>query len=136
MVIDEAKTADFTAIRAQLRLGLEEEYGPLADFGALWDRYAASEPRTVLVARDAQQVIGFVWLVQGDDPLTGVIFDYVFYLAVDPAFRGRGIGKSLLAHCQSRGRPLRLMTRRDHPALSLYPQLGFSVRAQEWEWQA
>lgn len=136
MRIEEAAPGDLPTIQTLLLAGLEEEYGAVQDFSQLWQRYVASTPRTIWVARVDQQVVGFVWLVAGEDPIDGCPFDYVFYVTVNRPFRRQGIGRALVSHCQAQGRNLRLLARRDQRAMTLYQRLGFSVRALEWEWQA
>lgn len=95
---------------------------PAADFAlALRDHGA-----TMLVARDADAVFGSV--MTGFDGHRG----WVYYLAVDPAARGAGLGRALMAAAEAwlrtRGAPkLQLMVRGDNAAaLGFYEALGLA----------
>lgn len=56
-------------------------------------------------------------------------------IAIDPAFRRRGIGTHILRSLQARAteqrRPIELRVRRSNRAQSLYARLGFQVRASD-----
>ncbi|HEY3416261.1 MAG TPA: GNAT family N-acetyltransferase, partial [Armatimonadota bacterium] len=60
-------------------------------------------------------------------------YTFVSDLYVDPAYRGRGIGKALLQRAEAYGRTLgapriELATHAGNPALAFYRQLGFDQR--------
>lgn len=89
-------------------------------------------PRLVLTARLDGRPAGY--LVAKDEVTMDEL--YVDYLGVDPAARGRGLGRALLQHAmrwaEGRGRSCAVLTvRQDRAeALSLYLQCGFrQVRA-------
>ncbi len=66
----------------------------------LWDLYQKQRERsgyTFAVYREAGRVLGFTCF--GPHPLTEGTFD-LYWIAVDPACRGRGIGHRLLAYVE------------------------------------
>ena len=104
----------------------------------LWNDYLEDEPGssyTFLVYRmDEGTVAGFACF--GPHSLTEGTYD-LFWIAVDPDFRGRGIGQALLAECdrqiQNRGgRIILIETSTTNPygaARRLYEHGGYSMEA-------
>ena len=97
---------------------------PAADF-----RMALAGPAsTILLAADGDALAGSVMV--GFDGHRG----WVYYLAADPARRGRGIGRALMAAAEAwlveRGCPkIQLMVRGDnHAAKGFYAAIGYEVQ--------
>jgi ribosomal protein S18 acetylase RimI-like enzyme len=94
-------------------------------------------PRLVLTARLDGRPAGY--LVAKDDATADEL--YVDYLGVDPAARGRGLGRALLRHAMrwgaDRGRRCAALTvRQDRAeALSLYLQCGFQQASAGVHWR-
>jgi GNAT superfamily N-acetyltransferase len=89
------------------------------------------------VAGTVTYVPGLGPYAEGDDPNAG----WIRMLAVDPAFRRRGIGAALVGWCVRRARESgrqRLFLHTTEPmtdAQRLYTRLGFS-RAADLDWEA
>ena len=95
---------------------------PAADF----DRALSGPASTVLGAFHGAALVGTVMV--GHDGHRG----WVYYLAVDPEFRGGGVGRVLMVAAEAwlaeRGVPkLNLMVRHDNAAaLAFYERLGYA----------
>ena len=124
-----------------------DSYAALGDLGAyaavLRDVADRSRHADVAVAIVDGEVAGTVTYVgapgpyaEGDDPDAA----WIRMLAVDPQFRGRGIGAALVAWCVSRAREdrrSRLVLHTTDPmteAQRLYARLGFN-RAPDLDWE-
>ncbi|WP_454293848.1 GNAT family acetyltransferase [Salana multivorans] len=88
----------------------------------------AAPGATVLVARSNDGAIAGT-VLGGYDGHRG----WLYYLAVDPALRGGGIARALVAAAEAwlseRGaRKVQLMVRGGNPAESLYPRLGYELQ--------
>ena len=108
--------------------------------------YLSDDEITAAISDDASLVLT-AWLdgqpagylVAKDDTATDEL--YVDYLGVDPAFRGRGLGRALLLHAirwgEDRGRGRSALTvRQDRAeALSLYLQCGFEQARAGVHWR-
>lgn len=89
---------------------------------------------TFLVYREGQRVLGYVCF--GPHPLTEGTFD-LYWIAVDPANRGRGIGRALYARAeaevQMRGGRLLLVETSSTPAYAparrFYETCGYHYQA-------
>ena len=99
-------------------------------------RFAAGKRARVIVAEERDVLVGFV-IMNVEESKHGSV-GYVVTLDVDPAFRGRGIARSLMeqAEAQARGADcaammLHVFTGND-AALKFYARLGF-VRAHREE---
>ena len=97
---------------------------PAADFALA----LANPTSTILLARDGAAVIGCVMV--GFDGHRG----WVYYLASEPARRGEGIGRALMAAAEdwlrARGCPkIQLMVRTDNAAAQgFYAALGYDLQ--------
>ncbi|MBS7646206.1 GNAT family N-acetyltransferase [Candidatus Bathyarchaeota archaeon] len=77
------------------------------------------------------------YLCFGPTPLTDGVFD-IYWIAVDPEFQGRGIGRRLISHIEEYarrrgGRKIMVETssRREYgPARSLYEGMGYREMAR------
>jgi len=121
-ILREATVADAPAIVALWRsCGLTRPWNdPLADF----NQALAGASSTIFVADEEAGIAGSVMV--GFDGHRG----WVYYLAVDPAFRERGLGRRLMGVAElwlrGLGAPkIQLMVRDDnHAALGFYEALG------------
>ncbi len=96
---------------------------PLADF----NRALATSTSTVLLAEDAGAICGTA--MTGFDGHRG----WIYYLAVAPKVRGRGIARDLLSACEhwlaDLGCPkVELMVREGNDAAGLYDRLGWELQ--------
>jgi len=90
----------------------------------------ADEDYLIYVADHDGRAVGYICF--GPTPLTDGIFD-VYWIAVDPEFQGRGIGRRLLSYAEDYARNhgarkimIETSSRRDYePARSLYERMGF-----------
>ena len=95
---------------------------PQSDF----DRALAGEQATILVMRDGDAILGSV--LGGDDGRRG----WVYYLAVDAAHQGKGIGRVLMGTAEgwlkARGCPkIQFMVRStNNEARGFYDRLGYA----------
>ena len=108
------------------RAGLTRPWNdPRADF----DRAVAGCSSAVLGVRDGAGRLQGTAMV-GHDGHRG----WVYYLAVDPASRGSGLGRQLMAACElwlaDRGLPkIQFMVRRDNAdVLAFYERLGYQAQ--------
>ena len=104
-MIRHAAEADGPSIRdltARAGVFRDEE---VACLGALWDEYLATGPQlsgyNFLVAQDGDRVLGYA--CYGPRDLTSGVFD-LYWIAVDPGCRGRGVGSALLEASETAAR--------------------------------
>jgi ribosomal protein S18 acetylase RimI-like enzyme len=91
-----------------------------------------TEPRTTGVPA---QIIGYV--CHGHNPVTDALYD-LYWIAVDPAMQGRGVGRALLTHAEAcvrdtggRGVVIDTSSRSEYaPARALYERSGYSLVAK------
>jgi ribosomal protein S18 acetylase RimI-like enzyme len=133
-----------------LELAALQTYADLAGLGRIslrerldeiFERHYAQDRKRIWIARaEGGQPIGLVWIQPGIHPVTEQPDYLVLNLAVEPAHRGHGVGRMLMAHArayaEARGvRRLRLFVAADNqPARRLYEELGFEQRTQEMVW--
>lgn len=137
MTIREARLDDEPWLRRLLATCLQEEYGP-QDPGDLADEWHARiryKDRLIWVAEVDGVPVGFLWVLRLPDPLFAAGDYYVYYVAVAPEARGRGVATALLRHARAAlPGTLRLLVRRDSPARALYAKLGARAEREEWHW--
>ena len=104
-----------------MREAVEASYG--------WEQqtqkqYAAESLNGTIVSTDGQD-IGVLTLADWGDQI------HIVWLAVHPAFQGKGHGMALLRHSQfvarNSGRPLTLQVLKNNPASRLYLRCGFEI---------
>lgn len=108
-------------------LSLWEQAGlvrPWNDAGADFRRAIAGPASAVLALRDGDDVVATVMV--GDDGHRG----WFYYLAVDEARRGAGLGRAIVAAgedwLRERGvAAVRLMVRDGNPATAFYARIGY-----------
>jgi len=113
--------------------------GIAAEDVATWVKEHLAKPEWAgFVAEVEGEVVGFVFCQDMAQQTTKSVFVfpqvldtvYLLYLAVDEAFRGRGVARALIRACEERARSwgrsgLLLDVAEDNPALRLYRRLGF-----------
>jgi len=104
---------------------------------AAWVREHLARPEWAgFVAQVDGEVVGFVFCQDIAGQPSRFVFPqveemvYLLYLAVDEAFRGRGIARALIRSCEALAHTLGrtsllLDVSEDNPALRLYRRLGF-----------
>jgi len=104
---------------------------------AAWVREHLARPEWAgFVAEVEGEVVGFVFCQDMEGQPSRFVFPqaqemaYLLYLAVDEAFRGKGIARELIRACENLARTwgrtgLLLDVAEDNPALRLYKRLGF-----------
>jgi len=104
---------------------------------AAWVREHLAKPEWAgFVAEVEGEVVGFVFCQNMEGQPSRFVFPqvqemvYLLYLAVDEAFRGKGIARGLIRACENLARTwgrtsLLLDVAEDNPALRLYKRLGF-----------
>ena len=130
-----------TARSLNIRTGVDSDLEAVA---ALWERCGLTRPWNdprrdfSLSLRSASAAV--LCGLEGDSLVASVVvgFDghrgWVYYLGVDPAKRGRGYGRAMMAAAESwlteTGAPkLQLMVRTDNEAaLAFYRRLGYDVQ--------
>lgn len=85
----------------------------------------------LLLAREAEEVVGL--LIMLDTGMGGYIpRHHLVYVAVDPKYRGRGLGAHLVKDgISTAGTQVSLHVDTDNPAVHLYERLGFAVQYLE-----
>jgi ribosomal protein S18 acetylase RimI-like enzyme len=104
---------------------LEASYDGLLDF-------VFRQSHVLLIAEEQQQQAGFILMLDTmPDEVTRMPQGFVAYMAVEPSYRGRGIGSRLLAAAEDearrRGLPyMGLMVTEDNAAArALYERAGY-----------
>lgn len=137
ITIRPARPDDEAWLRQLLYTSLVEEYGRFdpTDFADEWRQRYRSPAKDIWVAEADGRAAGFLWALYLPDPTFPDGDTYLYYVAVETAFRGRGIAGSLLRHLRAAvPGAIRLLVRHDSPAKRLYARLGAHVAREEWVW--
>jgi mycothiol synthase len=111
-------------------------YNPEAVDDVLWRmQYRSTCAEDVMMAYDEDRAVGFCWTGTdcGLEPVTKRKIGRIFMIGVDPGYRGKGIGKSLLvealAYCKGKGSEIVSLNvdSQNASAISLYLSMGFAV---------
>lgn len=123
MIVEAASAAEAAEVIALWQsCGLTRPWNdPQADF----DRALVGPNSTIMVSRSNSRIAATIMV--GEDGHRG----WVYYLAVDPARRGSGLGRTMIAAAEAwlraRGAPkIQLMVREDNAAtIAFYAHLGY-----------
>ena len=98
------------------------------------EKFARKETDKVFVAEDKSHAfLGYLWVGEGSNMMTGLKHGYVYDVFVKEEFRGKGIGRMLLekaeSYCQERGysRILLMVSVGNQAAINLYDNMGFKA---------
>ncbi len=100
--------------------------------GELFDFMVTKESHQVFVAEDEQQsFLGYVWVGEGSNPMTGTKHGYIYDIFVPEEHRRKGIGMRLMEqaedYCRETGyhEMLLMVAINNQPAEQLYTKQGF-----------
>ncbi len=102
--------------------------------GELFDMMVKKESHEVFVAEDEKQAfLGYVWVGEGSNPMTGTKHGYIYDVFVKEGLRRKGIGVMLMEkaerYCRETGyhEMLLLVAINNQPAQKLYVKQGFKA---------
>lgn len=121
---------------------LQEEYDHLNpdEQAAEWTLRYQHQPRHLMVCEDEKATgdanpLGFIWLLSLPDPTFTEGNWWLYYIAVTPSARGRGVARKMLDHArETLPGTIRLLVRCDSPVRSLYTRVGARPMREEWHW--
>jgi ribosomal protein S18 acetylase RimI-like enzyme len=97
-----------------------------------FEKLSKRETDKIFVAEDeSHPFLGYLWIGEGSNMMTGLKHGYVYDIFVTEEFRGKGIGGILLekaeSYCRERGysRMLLMVSVSNQAAISLYGKMGF-----------
>jgi len=100
--------------------------------GELFDMMVEKESHRVFVAEDENQsLLGYVWVGEGSNPMTGTNHGYIYDIFVREEQRRKGIGMMLMEkaewYCRKTGyhEMLLMVAVNNQPAQELYIKKGF-----------
>jgi ribosomal protein S18 acetylase RimI-like enzyme len=100
----------------------------------VFDRLSRRETDRIFVAEDGSHAfLGYLWIGEGGNMMTGLKHGYVYDIFVKEEFRGRGIGRMLIekaeSYCRERdySRMLLMVSVSNQAAISLYGKMGFKA---------
>ncbi len=100
----------------------------------VFDRLSRRETDRIFVAKDESLAfLGYLWIGEGGNIMTGLKHGYVYDIFVEEEFRGKGIGRILMekaeSFCRERGysRILLMVSVSNQVAISLYDKMGFKA---------
>ena len=115
----------FMFSRFHLDPEIPNETADLVKAGWASNFFAGKRGDGMIVAVDGEKIIGFLLFIYLDDTLL------IDLIAVESAYRGRGIAKAIIAFCQNKLRnfkTIRVGTQLANvPSLRLYHDLGFHI---------
>lgn len=128
--------SDEHAVRALLaRINVFEPHEVQVAEELIREALSGSPDYVIYVAEDGEDdapghVVGYV--CYGHNPVTDALYD-VYWIAVDPAMQGRGVGRALLTHAEhcvretgGRGMVIDTSSRTEYePARALYERSGY-----------
>jgi ribosomal protein S18 acetylase RimI-like enzyme len=145
VTIREAKESDLQLVR---EYGVETGWASLSEsergeldkdewakhmeelFKKLFDR----ETHRIFVAENESQVfLGYVWVGEGSNMMTGKRHGFIYDIFVEKEFRGKGVGRTLLekaeSFCREKGysRILLMVSVSNEVAAKLYGKMGFKI---------
>jgi len=106
----------------------------------LFEKLSGRETDRIFVAEDESHAfLGYIWVGEGSNMMTGLKHGYIYDIFVKKEFRGRGTGKILLekaqSYCREKGYSrIRLMVYVNNAnAIGLYNKMGFKTEQMHME---
>jgi ribosomal protein S18 acetylase RimI-like enzyme len=100
----------------------------------VFEKLSKRETDRIFVAEDESRTfVGYLWVGEGSNMLTGLKHGYIYDIFVKKEFRGRGTGKILLekaqSYCREKGysRILLRVFMNNVNAIGLYNKMGFKT---------
>jgi ribosomal protein S18 acetylase RimI-like enzyme len=134
-----ATAADFTAVlelASQLARHIEEEAPPLTAAKFEANHVGPRAPMRLLLAMDGDRVVGMISWTLTHELYSGHARVYISDVSVDQAFRGRGVGRAMMAEVEAWARAHGAAKMdwevwyRNDSAKAFYEGLGASVHAE------
>ena len=99
-----------------------------------FEKLSKRETDKIFVAEDESHAfLGYLWIGEGSNMMTGLKHGYVYDVFVKEEFRGKGIGRTLLqkaeSYCREKrySRILLMVSVNNQAAMKLYDEMGFKV---------
>ena len=99
-----------------------------------FEKLSKRETDRIFVAEDESHAfLGYLWVGEGNNMMTGLKHGYVYDLFVREEFRGKGIGRILLkkaeSYCREKrySRILLMVSVSNEAAIKLYGKMGFKA---------
>jgi ribosomal protein S18 acetylase RimI-like enzyme len=99
-----------------------------------FEKLSERETDRIFVAEDESHAfLGYLWVGEGSNMMTGLKHGYIYDIFVKEGFRGKGIGKKLLekaeSYCRGKGysRILLMVSTSNETATRLYNRMGFKA---------
>jgi len=106
----------------------------------LFEKLSGRETDRIFVAEDESHAfLGYIWVGEGSNMMTGLKHGYIYDVFVKKEFRGKGIGRTLLekaqSYCREKGYSrIRLMVYVNNAnAIGLYNKMGFKTEQMHME---
>ena len=100
----------------------------------VFEKLSKRETDKIFVAEDESHAfLGYLWVGEGSNMMTGLKHGYVYDIFVKEEFRGKGIGRTLLqkaeSYCRERrySRILLMVSVNNQAAMKLYDEMGFKA---------
>jgi ribosomal protein S18 acetylase RimI-like enzyme len=100
----------------------------------LFEKLSKRETDRIFVAEDESHAfLGYLWIGEGSNMLTGLKHGYIYDIFVKKEFRGKGTGRTLLekaqSYCREKGysRILLMVSVNNANAIALYNKMGFKT---------
>lgn len=145
MRLRSARPDDEVFIRTLWMHCLREEYPDLKpeEQAAEWTLRYQHQPRHLMICEDETgqadiaTSVGFIWLLSLPDPTFTEGNWWLYYIAVVPSSRGRGLARTMLDQArEALPGTIRLLVRCDSPVRALYRRVGAHPSREEWHWPA
>jgi ribosomal protein S18 acetylase RimI-like enzyme len=145
VTVREAKESDLQLVR---KYGVETGWASLSEservgldkeewakhMEELFKNLFAREAHRIFVAENEDHVfLGYVWVGEGSNMMTGKRHGFIYDIFVEKEFRGKGIGRTLLekaeSFCREKGYPriLLMVSVNNEAAAKLYGKMGFKI---------
>jgi len=145
VIIREAKESDLQLVR---KYGVETGWASLSEtergelgkeewakrMKGLFEKLFDRETHRIFVAENERHVfLGYVWVGEGSNMMTGKRHGFIYDIFVEKGFRGKGVGRALLEKAESfcrekdYSRILLMVSVNNKVAARLYDKMGFKT---------